>query len=86
VAPGAALLGLGHAPARNGLATRTCSRDRLRLWLKIDPLTQQKGVMKRMKYAEQLKDRAAKATGIAIGLWVALLAALVGMILLLRKG
>ena len=32
------------------------------------------------------KDRAAKATRIAIGLWVALLAALVGMILLLRKG
>jgi uncharacterized hydrophobic protein (TIGR00341 family) len=32
------------------------------------------------------KDRAAKATRIAIGLWVALLAALVGLILLLRKG
>ena len=32
------------------------------------------------------KDRAAKATRIAIGLWVALLAALVGMILFLRKG
>jgi uncharacterized hydrophobic protein (TIGR00341 family) len=32
------------------------------------------------------KDRAAKATRIAVGLWVTLLAALVGMILLLRKG
>ena len=32
------------------------------------------------------KDRAVKATRIAIGLWVALLAALVGMVLLLRKG
>ena len=32
------------------------------------------------------KDRAAKSTRIAIGLWVALLAALVGMIPLLRKG
>jgi uncharacterized hydrophobic protein (TIGR00341 family) len=32
------------------------------------------------------KDRASKATRIAIGLWVALLAALGGMILLLRKG
>jgi uncharacterized hydrophobic protein (TIGR00341 family) len=32
------------------------------------------------------KDRAVKATRIAIGLWVALLAGLVGMILLLRKG
>ena len=32
------------------------------------------------------KDRASKATRIAIVLWVALLAALVGMILLLRKG
>ena len=32
------------------------------------------------------KDRAAKATRVAIGLWAALLAALVGMILLLRKG
>ena len=32
------------------------------------------------------KDRAAKATRIAIELWAALLAALVGMILLLRKG
>jgi uncharacterized membrane protein len=32
------------------------------------------------------KNRAAKATRIAIGLWVALLAALVGLILLLRKG
>ena len=32
------------------------------------------------------EDRAVKATRIAIGLWVALLAALVGMILLLRKG
>jgi uncharacterized hydrophobic protein (TIGR00341 family) len=32
------------------------------------------------------KDRAAKATRIAIGLWVALLAALIGMILLLQKG
>ena len=32
------------------------------------------------------KDRAAKATRVAIGLWVASLAALVGMILLLRKG
>ncbi|MEJ2007642.1 MAG: TIGR00341 family protein [Acidobacteriota bacterium] len=32
------------------------------------------------------KDRAVKATRIAIGLWVALLAALGGMILLLRKG
>jgi uncharacterized membrane protein len=32
------------------------------------------------------KDRAAKATRIAIVLWVALLAVLVGMTLLLRKG
>ena len=32
------------------------------------------------------KDRASKATRIAIGLWVLLLAALGGMILLLRKG
>jgi uncharacterized hydrophobic protein (TIGR00341 family) len=32
------------------------------------------------------KDRASKATRIAIGLWMALLAALGGMILLLRKG
>ena len=32
------------------------------------------------------KDRAAKATRIAIGLWVVLMAALGGMILLLRKG
>ena len=32
------------------------------------------------------KDRAVKATRIAIGLWAALLAGLVGMILLLRKG
>ncbi|MEP7361354.1 MAG: TIGR00341 family protein [Chloroflexota bacterium] len=32
------------------------------------------------------KDRAAKATRVAIGLWAALLAALVGLILLLRKG
>jgi uncharacterized hydrophobic protein (TIGR00341 family) len=32
------------------------------------------------------KDRAAKATRVAIGLWAALLAGLVGMILLLRKG
>jgi uncharacterized hydrophobic protein (TIGR00341 family) len=32
------------------------------------------------------KDRAVKATRVAIGLWAALLAALVGMILLLRKG
>ena len=32
------------------------------------------------------KDRAVKATRIAIGLWVVLLAALVGMVLLLRKG
>jgi uncharacterized hydrophobic protein (TIGR00341 family) len=32
------------------------------------------------------KDRASKATRIAIGLWIALLAALGGMILLLRKG
>jgi hypothetical protein len=32
------------------------------------------------------KDRAAKATRIAIGLWAALLVALGGMILLLRKG
>jgi uncharacterized hydrophobic protein (TIGR00341 family) len=32
------------------------------------------------------KDRASKATRIAIGLWVALLAALGGMILLLRRG
>jgi hypothetical protein len=32
------------------------------------------------------KDRASKATRIAIGLWVALLAGLFGMILLLRKG
>jgi uncharacterized hydrophobic protein (TIGR00341 family) len=32
------------------------------------------------------KDRAAKATRIAIGLWVVLLAALVGMVLLLRRG
>ncbi len=32
------------------------------------------------------KDRAAKATRIAIGLWAVLLAALVGMVLLLRKG
>jgi uncharacterized membrane protein len=32
------------------------------------------------------KDRAKKATRVAIGLWVALLAALVGMIPLLRKG
>jgi uncharacterized hydrophobic protein (TIGR00341 family) len=32
------------------------------------------------------KDRATKATRIAIGLWVALLASLGGMILLLRKG
>ncbi|HBZ55020.1 MAG TPA: TIGR00341 family protein, partial [Syntrophobacteraceae bacterium] len=32
------------------------------------------------------KDRALKATRIAIALWVALLAALVGMMLLLRKG
>ncbi|MGC8536401.1 MAG: TIGR00341 family protein [Rhizomicrobium sp.] len=32
------------------------------------------------------KDRAKKATRIAIGLWVTLLAALLGMILLLRKG
>jgi uncharacterized hydrophobic protein (TIGR00341 family) len=32
------------------------------------------------------KDRAVKATRIAIGLWVALLAGLVAMILLLRKG
>ena len=32
------------------------------------------------------KDRAVKATRIAIGLWMALLAGLVGMILLLRKG
>ena len=32
------------------------------------------------------KDRALKATRIAIALWVAMLAALVGMILLLRKG
>ncbi len=32
------------------------------------------------------KDLAAKATRIAIGLWVVLLAALVGMILLLRRG
>ena len=32
------------------------------------------------------KDRAAKATRIAIVLWVALLAALVAMILLLQKG
>jgi uncharacterized hydrophobic protein (TIGR00341 family) len=32
------------------------------------------------------KDRALKATRIAIGLWAALLAALVGMILLLRQG
>jgi uncharacterized hydrophobic protein (TIGR00341 family) len=31
------------------------------------------------------KDRAVKATGIAIGLWATLLAGLVGMILLLRK-
>ena len=32
------------------------------------------------------KDRAARATRIAIGLWTALLATLVGIILLLRKG
>ncbi len=32
------------------------------------------------------KDRAKKATRVAIGLWVTLLAALLGMILLLRKG
>jgi uncharacterized hydrophobic protein (TIGR00341 family) len=32
------------------------------------------------------KDRAAKATRIAIGLWAALLAGLLGLILLLRKG
>ena len=32
------------------------------------------------------KDRAVKATRVAIGLWAALLAGLVGMILLLRKG
>jgi hypothetical protein len=32
------------------------------------------------------KDRAVKATRIAIGLWAALLARLVGLILLLRKG
>ena len=32
------------------------------------------------------KDRAVKATRIAIGLWVALLTALVGLILLLQKG
>ena len=32
------------------------------------------------------KDRAVKATRIAIGLWVALLAVLVGMILLLQNG
>ena len=32
------------------------------------------------------KERAAKATRIAIGLWVALLAVLVGLIMLLRKG
>ena len=32
------------------------------------------------------KDRAAKATRIAIALWVALLAGLAGMILLLQKG
>jgi uncharacterized membrane protein len=32
------------------------------------------------------KDRAAKATRIAIGLWAVLLAALVGLVLLLRKG
>jgi uncharacterized membrane protein len=32
------------------------------------------------------KDRAAKATCIAVGLWVALLVVLVGLILLLRKG
>jgi uncharacterized hydrophobic protein (TIGR00341 family) len=32
------------------------------------------------------KDRAVKATRVAIGLWVLLLAALVGMVLLLRRG
>jgi uncharacterized hydrophobic protein (TIGR00341 family) len=32
------------------------------------------------------KDRAAKAVRVAVGLWMALLAALVGLILLLRKG
>ncbi len=32
------------------------------------------------------KDRAAKATRISIGLWVVMLAALVGMVLLLRRG
>jgi uncharacterized membrane protein len=32
------------------------------------------------------KDRAVKATRIAIVLWMALLAALIGLVLLLRKG
>jgi hypothetical protein len=32
------------------------------------------------------KDQAVKATRLAIGLWVALLAGLIGVVLLLRKG